>query len=462
MTNPTTRKADGKMTDILNNAQRIECRLVLIEEQSKRILTTAGAAGPLLPRESIPAYTRVAEALTVAIEERHGLSTIQLAILPGTEAQSYCAVHETIGSTEAVTGSLCLTTLDQIASSEFAGDEREIVFKIMTGEASELGRFARPGWINELLAETARYQDRSPSPVIRHLNQGIDFCLLSLTDADGRRVWFKAVGKPNTREYALTAELTRRFPSYLPKILATISEWNGWVMEDVKGVPLNESDSICQCEQALTALAVMQLEMANDVASLSALGAKDWTCARIASLLEPFFQEARRAMQAQTSAKSKPLAGGELYQLQKDVESALKEFMNTGIPETLLHGDIGHGNIIATSEGPVFLDWAETYIGHPFLSAEHLLADLARSNPMFAEKQAALRSHYVSHWTAQAQPEDLEKVTALAPAIAAFVYAVIAWDASRKRPDPTEAWPLIRSMLRRTKRELDLVPECIA
>lgn len=144
------------------------------------------------------------------------------------------------------------------------------------------------------------------------------------------------------------------------------------------------------------------------------------------------------------------------------MESALDEFTSAGVPETLLHGDIGHGNLMATCEGPVFLDWAETCIGHPFLSAEHLLADLARSNPKFAEKQTALRSHYSSRWKAHAQPGDLEKVTALAPAIAAFAYAVSAWDSSRNRQDPTEAWPLIRSMLRRTKRELDQVPERIA
>lgn len=305
------------MTDKLNHTRRIECRLVLIEVQSMRILTTSCAAAPLLPRESIPAYTRVAEALTEAIEERYGLSTIQLAILPGSEAQSYCAVHEIIGSTEAVTGSLCFTTLDQIASSEFAGDEREFVFKIMAGEVSGLGRFARLGWINELLAKTERYQDRSSSPVFRHLNQGIDFCLLSIADDCGRRLWFKAAGEPNVREYALTAELARRFPAYLPKILATIPEWNGWVMEDVKGVPLNDSDSIHECEQALTALAFMQEEMANDVGSLSALGAKDWTCARTASLLNPLFREAWRAMQAQTSAKSKPLAGSETLSIAK-------------------------------------------------------------------------------------------------------------------------------------------------
>jgi hypothetical protein len=171
--------------------------------------------------------------------------------------------------------------------------------------------------------------------------------------------------------------------------------------------------------------------------------------------LDPFFQDAWHAMQAQTSAKSKPLAPGEFYKLQKDMDSALKEFMSSGIPETLLHGDIGHGNIIATPEGPVFLDWAETYIGHPFLSAEHLLADLARSNPRFTEKQAVLRLQYTAQWKSLAAPGELDKIAALAPAIGALAYAVMAWENYRNRPDPSQVWPLTRSMLRRAKRELE-------
>jgi hypothetical protein len=460
--NPSARIEEIEMTGTINNPERIEYRLVMIDPYSTRILTIKSTARLSLPRESIPAYTRVAEALTEAIEQRYGLRTIQLAILPRAEEQTCCAVHEILGPLDSVAGQPSLATLDEIAPSELAETERAIVLKIMTGGASELGRFARVGWIDELLARTGSHRDESSMPVIRHLNQGIDFCLLNLKDADGRNLWFKAVGEPNTREYALTVELARRFPEYLPKILATIPEWNGWIMEDIKGVPLNKSTSIYQCEQTLTALAVMQKKMVNDVALLSALGAKDLTCVRIASLLEPLFREALSAMQAQTSTRSKPLAGSELYQLQKDMESALDEFLNAGIPETLLHGDIGHGNIIATSNGPVFLDWAETYIGHPFLSAEHLLADLARSNPFFAEYQAVLRHHYSAHWTTYARQGELERVTALAPAIGAFVYAVIAWDANRNRANPAQAWPLMRSMLRRTKQDLDQMPECIA
>jgi len=450
------------MTDKFNTPQCIECRLVLIDTDSTRILTTAGAAGALLPRESILAYTRVAESLTEAVDRKYGLRTIQLALLSEAEESGYCAVHEIIGVRQALPRLLSFATLDEFDCSELDNEERAIVLKIIRGEASELGRFAQLGWLDKLLAKAGIRQDRSASPIIRQLNQGIDFCLLSLIDSAGRIVWFKAVGEPNTREYALTQELTRRFPSYLPKILATVPEWNGWVMEDVKGVPLNESDSMNQCEQALTALAVMQKGMANDVASLSALGAKDWTCGRISSQLEPFFQEAHYAMQAQTSMKSRPLGSNELFQLKREIESAFRQFMDAGVPETLLHGDIGHGNVLATATGPVFLDWAETYFGHPFLSAEHLLADLARSNPLFAEKRSGLRSFYADHWEAYVQPGELEKVTLLAPAMAAFAYAVIAWDANRGQPDPTQAWPLLRSMLRRTKRELEQASEAIA
>jgi len=450
------------MTDRPNASERNECRLVMIDAQSMRILAIASATRPMLPRESIPAYARVAEALTEAIERRYGLSTVQLAILPGSEDLICCAVHEIIGSQDGTLSSLSFAALDEIASSELTERERTLVARIMKGEPSSLGRFARLGWIDELLSKIGLYRDRDSISVLRHLNQGIDFCLLNLKDADDRNLWFKAVGEPNTREYALTAELTRRFPAYLPRQVATMPEWNGWVMEDVEGVALNVSESIYHGEQALTALGVMQKDVANDIATLTAMGAKDWTCARIASLLEPFFSDAQCAMQAQTSTKARLFSGSELCQLKQDIKSALDEFMNCGIPETLVHGDIGHGNIIATSRGPVFLDWAETYIGHPFLSSEHLLADLTRSSSIFAGAQARLRSHYADHWKPYARPAELEDIAALGPAIAAFAYAVIAWEANRNRHDPTLAWPLLRSMLRRTKREFEKASEVIA
>ena len=450
------------MTDRLNGPERIEYRLVMIEANSMRILAAASAAGRSLPRESIPAHMRVAGALNEAMEQRYGVCTLQLAILPGAEEPSSCAVHQIIGFQKAILGSLSFVALDEIASSELTEAERSLVLRIMKGEANELGRFARLGWIDELIAKTCMHRGRSSMPVICQLNQGIDFCLLNLKEADGRNLWFKAVGKTNTREYALTQELMRRFPEHLPKLLAWIPEWNGWIADGVAGAPLNHSSDKAAWEQALAALAFMQRNSIGNTPCLYRAGAQEWTCARLRSLSKPFFEEAERAMRAQISTKAKPIDCKDLRRLQASIEAALISISHSGIPETLVHGDIGHGNIVNSPDGPVFLDWAETYIGPPFLSSEHLLADLERFQPELACERSYLRRCYARHWRDYTSPASLAEVTACAPAVAAFSYALIVWEAHVRRPDPTCVWPLLRSLLRRTQRELESTSEVAA
>jgi hypothetical protein len=445
------------MTDKPNDPRCIECRLVVIEVDSMRILTTASAADPLLPRESIPAYTRVAEALTETIVQNYGLRTIQLAILPQAEEQNYCAVHEIMGSPEAIPRSLSFTALDEIASGELTEAERSLVLKIMEGIANELGRFARLGWIYELLAKTGSHRARGSRPVIRHLSQGVDFCLLSLTDATRGKSWFKAVGEPNTREYPLTLELSRRFPAYLPKILAKIPEWNGWIMEDVSSAPVNESRTMHAYREAIAALAAMQRETALDAGWLYAMGAEDWSCSRMARLSELFFADADIAMRAQVSTKAQPLTQIELQRLQRDLEEALEAIEETDIPDTLLHGDIGRGNLIFSSHGPVFLDWAQAHVGHPFISAEHLLAEAKQSASLSHDDCSVLRHFYASQWREYGRTE-ISKAMLLAPAIAAFAYALFVWHGQRQQ-DATRIWPLLRSLLRRSRDELQRTHE---
>jgi hypothetical protein len=446
---------------VRHNAQQLEFRLVAIETASMRVLTTLFPRSISLPRVSVPAGSRLTKALTETVEREVGLRTLELALLPAYNAGPQCTVHEILAPQASLKAPFAFTDLNEISSEELTGEERSLVLKIMKSEAHELGRFARIGWLGDLYQKAHIPFDRTSFALVKQLNQGINFSLLRLQDAEGHPVWFKSVGKPNQREYSISLKLSQRFPKFLPKIVAEIPEWNGWIMEEVLGTPLNESEGMRSSEQALAALALMQKEMARETAVLSELGALDWTSARISALSEPFFSEAHLAMQAQTSTRSKPIPDNDLDQLNRDMDSALSAFNDSGIPDTLVHGDIGHGNIIATANGPIFLDWAETCIGHPFLSAEHLLADLARSQPLFSEARAILRAHYVSHWSTYASPSSLAKTAALAPAIAAFAYAIFLWEANRDQDDPEGAWPILRSMLRRTRRELSSALEAI-
>jgi hypothetical protein len=438
----------------------IEYRLVVIDAQSFRVLVAGSRPIPILPRLPVPAGVRTAEFITNTIEQQFGINTVQLTLLPRTEKRSACAVLEIVGSKPHSQLPLPFSALDDISSSELTDNERAIISSILGGLPTALGRFARIGWIDELLSKVAPSQFFDLT--IRHVNQGIDFCLLSLTKPSGRKMWFKAVGTPNAREYAITLELARRFPCYLPNIVATIPEWNAWIMEDVQGIPLNDSNQLEHAKAAFAALASMQLQVSCDPSSLFALGAEDWSCARILSLSSSLFEEARHAMRAQTSGVSAPLDSQKLDRVQRNVDFSLEGLMRSGIPDTLLHGDIGHGNVLTTSNGPIFLDWAETYIGHPFLSSEHLLADLTRSNPIFAREQSVLRSFYNDQWSPYVEAGRLKGAGQFAPAVAAFAYAVIGWHKCSSLPDPTVAWPLMRSILRRTRKELDRALEAVS
>jgi len=139
------------MTNTLDNLQRIEYRAVLIDGHSKRVLAIATAAGLLLPRVSIPPYTRVAESLTEAIVLRYNLRTIQLCSLPDREQFSGCAVLEIVDMQQAMCGPLSFVELDEIASNELADEERATVLRVIKGDADELGRFAQLGGFVNLI-----------------------------------------------------------------------------------------------------------------------------------------------------------------------------------------------------------------------------------------------------------------------------------------------------------------------
>jgi hypothetical protein len=161
-------------------APSITCRLILIDPESMLVLTVPSASGPLLPRQSISRDARFAEALTEAIEKKYGLSTIQLALLPESEELGYCAIHEILATKRAMSDCRSFVGLLEINALQLTLVEQELVTKIINGDAPELGKFARLGWLNELFGTMENYLSLNRSVSVRQLNQGIDFSLLQL------------------------------------------------------------------------------------------------------------------------------------------------------------------------------------------------------------------------------------------------------------------------------------------
>jgi hypothetical protein len=404
---------------------------------------------------------RLAYSLAEELESRYGVATIQLALLPRNTSSAF-AIHEVRAASE-LGAKLTGIEFDQLDEETLRDDERDLLQSILKRRDTGQGRFARLGWIDELLVRIEPFltrRNQRATGLIRHFNAGIDFSLLWIqTDAESN-LWFKAVGEPNTREFAITLELASVFPNYLPRIVCAMPDWNAWVSEDVEGLPLGATSDESTIATTLRVLAFLQQHAIADLPRLRQLGAIEWPLSRVLALQDEFFADMPSIMAAQTSTRSRPLTASELVSLQSAVLDASAEFMAIGIPDSLVHGDIGHGNIQIKDGRPVFLDWAETYIGHPFLTAEHLLVDLERSLPdLSSQQRVRLRNLYLAEWKGLVSEHDLTCAARLMPAIAAFAYAVILWSTVRVRPDPTPAGPLLRSLVRRLQRELEPIME---
>jgi Ser/Thr protein kinase RdoA (MazF antagonist) len=164
-------------------------------------------------------------------------------------------------------------------------------------------------------------------------------------------------------------------------------------------------------------------------------------------------------MERQRKPSPEPLSRHDLLALGREIRSALEELEADGVPNTLEHRDMNPGNIVVSDSRCVFLDWAEACVGPPFFSFQYLIEHCRRLRTRNPHNEASLVSHYRSIWTRLASPEQIGTASKLAPLLAAFAYAAggFVWHDPENMPSETAAY--LRSMIRRMKREADMLRE---
>jgi hypothetical protein len=136
------------------------------------------------------------------------------------------------------------------------------------------------------------------------------------------------------------------------------------------------------------------------------------------------------------------------------VKDALTVLEETGIPTTLGHLDMNPGNIICSPTGCVFLDWAEAFVGHPFLTFEYLREHFRRTFGQNDSQETQFVARYTFPWRAFVSESEIRRAIEVAPLVAVFVYATgnDLWTDPQKLEAPRSAGYL-RSLTRRMERE---------
>jgi hypothetical protein len=241
------------------------------------------------------------------------------------------------------------------------------------------------------------------------------------------------------------------FPRHLPKLVAFREDWNAWWMEDA-GRSFDDARSADFFGQAVVRLAELQRASIRSIPALLAGGCADQRTfilrARIPELME-YIDEAMAQPNLSHSPRLDPSRIRELGSMLEDACFSLEALQ---IPDTLLHGDIGFANILMGPRGCVFTDWAHASIGSPFVTFEHLRAQIEQEADA-APWVPRLTETYQKSWREVLTDTQIKCALALVPPVAVVAYLVGRWDwLTRERRHEPQFQSYVRGLARQMDR----------
>jgi Phosphotransferase enzyme family len=442
-------------------------RIILLRGTNPEVLVGFDGAHHALPQVEIPRRQRVAENLTAALRETCGVEAVSVSSLetPSRESRSekirYAIMESLAPGAEAPREKEwvaidCLVERSFRDPGDFQAAQQAVAQCTAYARETRCGPFGRLGWFPDLqrwVQEQIAAHGLHLNGRLRQLNASPTFCLIRF-ETDGPAVWFKAVGTPNQREYPVTLALARSFSCFVPQIIATRPECNGWLSLEAEGPILSECTTLAPWKGVAADLAELQIHSLGKSLQLLDPGARDLRAWALADFVEPFFQTMGELMERQNKVPPASLSREELRSLSARVQDALAVLGETRIPTTLGHLDINPGNVICSPVGSVFLDWAEAFVGHPFLTFTYLLEHFRRTLGKHRSQEAQLVAAYTSPWHAFFPETDIRRALKVAPLVAVFAYSTgnDLWTDLQKLEE-SRAGGCLRSLTRRMERE---------
>jgi hypothetical protein len=215
-------------------------------------------------------------------------------------------------------------------------------------------------------------------------------------------VWFKEAAPTLAFEPSLTVAVSRRCPDFTPDLLTV--EGASMLTRDA-GPPLRSfrksGEPAPSWDEILPLYAELQIELADDLDELLALGTPD---KRPAAVSSAYLDLVERVHSAEPSARGLRALAPELELLLEALEGPL--------PLTVIHEEVHEGNVFVRGGRARLLDWAEASVSHPFAGLVNTLRDIAyrrRLKPNGRE-MLRLRSVYLEPWTCFAPSAELREL----------------------------------------------------
>ena len=445
-------------------------RMVILASKPSELLVLANQHQFALPEVLVPRDQRLAWHLNKQVKRLWQLSILSIVPInttPTGEETGSTQYHlaELVPSDSPLPPGMCCVDLSSLRPNAFrdSGDFDALAAFLNPSLRSEMedGPFARAGWFGELSAwaqSIAESRGLEWNIRFEQFHAAPSFSLIRF-DTSPLGLWFKAVGDPNTREFPITRVLAHRFPDYVPRLLAVRPECNGWLAEECTGDVLADVFELDLWRKAAHALAQLQIESVPHAEELLQAGAHPLSSMLSDSASERFLRVGAQLFPANSNREPSDPSPDELADVDLRVRDQLTRARSIGVPDTFGHLDLNAGNVVVSPQHCAYLDWAEAYVGLPFLSFEYLLQAFRRNFGRGSPNETLLVETYLTAWERVLSREVVREAWALTPVLAVYAYAVRCMAASEHcLNDAPHLANYVRSLIRKLENEAGNCP----
>lgn len=251
-----------------------------------------------------------------------------------------------------------------------------------------------------------------------------------LIPTDEGDVYFKAVNPDLIHEVAVTQALLEWFPDVMPRTFA-LDATQGWLLMPDGGTRFREVNKaehdLGWWEMILARYAELQIALCGRVPELLSLGVPDRRPTVLPDLVEQILADTPALMIDQAEGLTRD-EYERLLGLRPRIHHLCEQLNASPIPASLDHGDFHDANIFLNGDQPVFFDWGDCSLGHPFFSLRttfvniEYIFELPEDAPPFER----LRDAYLEPWTTFTNPHHLEQTFHVAKQLAPLS-ALLRW-----------------------------------
>lgn len=383
---------------------------------------------------------QVTDHVNRAVAARYGMETTVLRCVRRTvdpvthretrvyELDNHSASHDMQPATWVGQAELAGRRIDDPETRELIGDW----FGRDSGEQPPRGApWTRRGWYVEALAWTIaqlRAIGVHVAGTPEQLRAWERSFLMRVRTSDGA-FYFKAAPAMSAHEPQLTHWLATLYPDNVPGIVAVDAQRGWFLQREVDGapLPLMEEREEEEWYRAVRRLSEMQLDSAARTAELRAFGVPDRSLDVLAHRIPRLCADAGAMLLGAPCGLSRPEID-RIAVLAPTLLALCEELAGLNIPDALEHGDLSAANILSTLNDPVYLDWSDSSLSHPFFTLSHLMREAEGLLPApTGESRRRLRDNYLAPWVVVAPHDVLARAFEIARVLAPVHLAATTW-----------------------------------